>query len=167
MAEKKMINSPFVSQGICATKQTGFDTHYKSIEIVDYVEKIGEGDDDFVIKKKVNVTETPIQEVIDQDKDSVGVDNIIKQVLRTGDTSLLPVDKGECNVDLVGAPENLMELKEMGQNAEKAFKGLPDDMTKGMDMKSFVDNMTQDQFNAFINAVAERKNKKEEVKGNE
>lgn len=167
MAEIKKINNPFVCNGIVATKQKEFDQEYKSIKIIDKVVKTGEGEEDFVIKKVVVEEFQPIQDVINQDKDNVGVDNIIKQVLRTGDTSLLPVDDGKCNVDLVGAPENLMELKQVGVDAEKAFKGLPEELTKGMDMKSFVDNMTQDQFNAFIDAVAARQAKKEEVKANE
>lgn len=166
MAEIKK-NSPFVPNGVVATKQKDFDQKYKSIKIIDKVIKTGEGEEDFIIKKVVVEEFQPIQDVINQDKDSVGVENIMKQVIRTGDTSLLPVDDGKCNVDLVGAPENLMELKQMGVDAEKKFNGLPEELTKGMDMKSFVDSMTQDQFNAFINAVAERQNKKEEVNVNE
>ena len=166
MAEKvKKLNSPFAPNGEEHPGQDGWDTTYKTIEIVDTVEKVGEGDKDFVIVKKVLVTETPIQEVIDADKDSVGVENIIKQVMRTGDTSLLPVDKGDCKVDLVGAPESLMELKQMGVDAEKAFKGLDPELTKGMDMAAFVNNMNQEQFDAFIAAVQARvSGKKEEVK---
>lgn len=167
MAEIKKRNSPFVPGGAKVKLQTGFDTKYESIKIIDTIEKTGEGEEDYIIKKKVIREYQPIQDVIDQDKDSVGVDNIIKQVLRTGDTSLLPQDKGDCNVDLVGAPESLMDLKEMGANAEKSFKALPEELTKGMDMKSFVDSMTQEQFNAFIQATQDRLTKKEEVKANE
>lgn len=168
MAEiKKIRNNPFVFNGIVATKQKDFDQKYKSIKIIDKIVKTGEGEEDYFIDKKVIEEFTPIQDVIDQDKDNVGVENIIKQVLRTGDTSLLPRDDGKCNVDLVGAPESLMELKQMGVDVEKAYKGLPEELTKGMDMKSFVDSMTQEQFNAFINAVVDRQNKKEEVKANE
>lgn len=155
-SKKQKLNSPFAPNGVEHEGQKDFDTTYKSISIVDTVEKTGEGDRDFVIVKKVIVDETPIQKVIDADKDSVGVENIIKMVLRTGDTSLLPVDKGDCNVDLVGAPESLMELKEMGVQAEKAFAGLDPELTKGMDMAAFVNNMNQEQFDAFIAAVQAR-----------
>ena len=165
MAEKKVyLNSPFSCNGVVHPGLDNFDQTYKSIEILDRVVKTGEGENDFIIEKVVHVTETPIQEVIDADKDSVGVENIIKQVLRTGDTSLLPADDGKCNVDLVGAPESLMELKQMGVDAEKAYAGLDPALTKGMDMKTFVESLTQDQFDAFIKAVADRSSGKVENK---
>lgn len=162
--KKVLLNSPFSPNGIVHEGQKDFDQEYKSIEIVDRVKKVGEGDDDYVIYKDVIVTWKPIQEVIDADKDTVGVENIIKQVLRTGDTSLLPVDTGNCNVDLVDAPESLMELKQMGVQAQQKFEALPEDLTKGMDMASFVNNMNQEQFDAFIAAVAARASGKEEDK---
>lgn len=158
MAEKKL-NNPFIGRtdGLVFEGQKDFDTEYKEIQIVDKVRKIGEGDEDYVIEKVVVESYKPIQEVIDADKDSVGVYNIIKQVLRTGDESLLPIDKGNGElVDLTGAPESLMELKQMGVAAEKAFKGLPADLVKGMDMQSFVNSMDQTQFDAFIKAVQDR-----------
>lgn len=144
-----------------------FDKTYKTITIVDKVRKIGEGEDDFIIEKKVIVTEKPIKDVVEADKDNVGVENIMKQIMRTGDLSLLPIDRGDCNVDLVGAPESLMEVKQMGVDAEAAFKQLPDDIVNGMDMQSFVNSMTQEKFNEFIAAVNARAAGKEEVKDGE
>lgn len=168
MAEQKLKRvKGFSNNGVVWPGQSNFEKDYKSIEIVTYAEKTGEGDQDYVIKQKVVETFRPIQEVIDADASSVGVENIIKQVLRTGDTSLLPQDKGDCNVDLVDAPENLMELKQLGIDAESNFKGLPSELTKGMDMKSFVENMTQEQFDAFVKAVADRSSGNNEVKENE
>lgn len=162
--EKAKRNSPFIPFKHESPGLKDFDKTYKTIKIIDKAVKTGEGEDDFIIKKKVIVEERPIQEVIDVDKDSVGVDNIIKQVLRTGDTSLLPVDKGDGNVDLVGAPEDLMQLKQMGIDAQNAFDNLPKDLTKGMDMKAFVASLTQEQFDAFVKAMVERSTpKKEEV----
>lgn len=146
----------FSNNGVKWEGQKNFDKDYISIEIVDKVVKTGEGDHDFIVKKDVLITKTPIQEVVDADKDSVGVYNIIKQVMRTGDTSLLPVDKGDCNVDLVGAPETLMEVKALGADAEKKFASLPKELTKGMDMKAFVENMSQEQFDAFVKAISDR-----------
>lgn len=159
--EKKPINA-FSPNGVEWEGQKDFDTEYKSIKIVDKVVKTGEGEDDYIIEKKVIEEFTPIQEVIDADKESVGVYNIIKQVLRTGDESLLPRDTGECNVDFVGAPENLMELQQMGQQAEQNFNKLPDDLVRDRDMATFVKNMTQEEFDAFVKAVADRSSGKVE-----
>ena len=157
----------FSNNGVKWEGQKDFDQFYETIEIVDYAVKTGEGDQDYVIKKKVLRSYKPIKEVVEADADSVGVYNIIKQVMRTGDSSLLPVDKGDCNVDFVGAPETLMEVKQMGVDANKAFAGLSKDLTKGQDMTSFVNNLTQEQFDAFVKAMADRSSQKVEVKENE
>lgn len=133
-----------------------WDTEYVNISIVDKVVRTGDGDDDFIIQKVVVEERQPIDEVVQADAESVGVYNIIKQVMRTGDTSLLPADDGKCQVDLVGAPENLMELKQLGVDAEKAFNGLPKELTKELDMASFVNSLTQEQFDAFVKGIAER-----------
>lgn len=164
MAEKiKKIASPF-APGVRQVEnkpQKDFDTEYKSIQIVDKVVKTGNGDDDFIIKKVVIEDYKPIKEVIDADADSVGVYNIIKQVMRTGDTSLLPQDDGKCNVDFVDAPENLMEVKAMGEAAEKAFNSLPTDLVQDLDLTKFVETMSQEKFDAFIAALQSRAEKKE------
>lgn len=160
MAEQKKLNNPFCGRtdGLKFEGQKDFDIDYKTIEIVDKVKRIGEGEDDYIIEKVVVESYKPIQEVIDADKESVGVYNIIKQVMRTGDTSLLPADDGKCNVDFTNAPEDLMQLKQMGIDAEKAFNSLPSDLVNGMDMQSFVNSMNQEQFDAFIKAVGDRMN---------
>lgn len=161
--ENKEVLGPFlVTKEV--EKQKDFDQDYITISIVDKVTKIGEGEHDFIIEKEVIEERNPIQEVIDVDKDSVGVYNIIKQVMRTGDTSLLPADDGKCNVDFVGAPETLMEVKQMGVDAAKAYDGLPSELKGEMDMQSFVNSMTQEQFDAFIKAVADRSSGKVEKK---
>lgn len=151
----KRIN-PFQPVAEAYPGQKDFDEYYEDIKIIDSVKKVGDGEDDYIIVKKVVKSKRKIQDVIDADKDSVGVENIIKQVLRTGDTSLLPVDTGNCNVDLVGVPENLMELKQTAVDAEKAFKELPPELTDGLDMASFVNNMSQEKFDAFIKAMKDR-----------
>lgn len=156
MAEKIKRVKGFSNNGAVWEGQKDFDQTYKHISIVDKVVKTGEGEHDFSIVKEVLVEETPIQEVVDADADSVGVYNIIKQVMRTGDSSLLPVDKGNPFVDAVGAPETLMELKALGQQAEDKFNALPQDLTKGIDMKSFVESFTQEQLDAFVKAVSEK-----------
>lgn len=160
--KKKLINSPFSFNGIEAPKQGDWDTDYESIEIVDVIKKIGDGPKDFIIEKAVNRSYTPIKDVVDADKDNVGVYPILKQFARTGDESLLPMEKEASNVDLVGCPSSIMEIKQQGVDAEKAFGKLPGELTQGMDMKAFVEGMSQEKFNEFIAAVAARQTKKEE-----
>lgn len=166
MEKKKLLNSPFSPNGVDHPGQSDWDTDYLSIEIVDKVRKIGDGDEDYVIEKKVIETRTPIKEIVDADKDNVGVYPILKQFAMTGDDSLIPMEKDPSNVDLVGVPGSIMEMKQAGIDAEKAFNGLPSELVNGLDMQSFVESMTQEKFNEFINAVAARQSKSE-VKGDE
>lgn len=155
MADKKVHRNIFQCS-ISDEHVNNWDTEYVSISIVDKAVRTGDGDDDFIIQKVVVEDRQPIDEVVQADAESVGVYNIIKQVMRSGDTSLLPADDGKCQVDLVGAPENLMELKQMGVDAEKAFNGLPKELTKELDMASFVNSLTQEQFDAFVKGIADR-----------
>lgn len=157
----------FSNNGVFHPGQGHFDQDYISIEIVDKVVKVGEGENDFIVTKAVIETKKPIKEVVSVDKDQVGVYNIIKQVMRTGDTSLLPVDKGDCHVDFVGAPENLMEVKALGEKAERSFKALPKELTGSMDMKAFIEGMSQEKFNEFVKAIADRQAQKEGKKDGE
>lgn len=165
--KKKLLNSPFSPNGVEHLGLKDFDQDYESIEIVDVVQKIGDGEEDFVIVKKVNRSYTPIKDVVDADKDNVGVYPILKAFERTGDETLLPMEKEATNVDLVGVPSSIMEIKQTGVDAEKAFSRLPGELTQGMDMKAFVEGMSQDKFNEFIAAVAARQAKKQEVKSDE
>lgn len=158
----KALNSPFSSNGIVYPGHKCSDEFYESIKIVDSVKRVGDGDEDFVVVKKVIVEKQPIKEVINADKDNAGVYAILRQFAKTGDESLLPMEKDPSNVDLVGVPSSLMEMKQTGVDAEKAFKKLPGELTKGMDMKSFVEYMTPDQFETFIKAIVERQAQKGE-----
>lgn len=138
-----------VSQGI-----KDFDKYYIDISIVDKITSVGEGQ--YSIEKVVVEEKRDIAKTIAVDADSVGVYNIINMVAKTGDMSLLPVDKGECNVDLVGAPTTPTEIKDLGNKAVDGFNHLPSELTQGMDMASFVNNMSQEKFDAFVKALTDR-----------
>ena len=65
MEKKVKRTNPFTSYGDTYEGQKDFDTTYKSIKIIDVVKKTGEGEDDFIIEKKVIVDETPIKDVVE------------------------------------------------------------------------------------------------------
>lgn len=158
---KKKLNSPFCSNGVKHEGQKFTDNYYYDLKLVDKVKKIGDGDDDFIVVKRRVVSKTPIEKVVSVDKDNVGVYPILKQFARTGDESIIPMEKEASTVDLVGCPTSIMEMKQRGVDAEKAFAGLPKSLTQGMDMKAFVEGMSQEKFNEFVKALAERAQKKE------
>ena len=54
MAEKKKLHNPYSVTGDPGVAEPlVYETEYKSIKIVDCVKKIGEGENDFIIEKKV------------------------------------------------------------------------------------------------------------------
>lgn len=161
----KKLNSPFAPNGFKA-EALPCDKEYKSIQILDCVKKTGDGEQDFIIDKKVEVTLQPIRDVVDADKDKVGVYAVLKQFMRTGDQTLIPRDDGNCNVDLVGAPESLIDVDRLGKEAEQKFTTIPEELRGELDMEKFVESMSQEKFDAFVKAVADRSSKKSEVKEN-
>lgn len=165
MAEKK-IKNPFVSKEHEVHGQGNFDQYYIDQEICKRAVPVDGTDGEYIIEEYIKESKRKISDVVEVDRSSVGVDNIIRQVLRTGDTSLLPVDKGNGElVDFTNAPSSLMELKQMGVDAENKFKSLPKELVEGLDMTSFINSMNQEKFDAFIKAVNDRltkENKKDE-----
>lgn len=158
------LNSPFAPNGVQHKKSDVGDPEYISIQILDVAKKVGEGDNDFVIDKKLVISKDPVQDVIDADKDKVGVYSVLKQFMRTGDQDLIPRDTGKCNVDLVGAPSSLIEVDQLGKESEKKFAKLPKELTGELDLQKFVETMSQEKFDAFVKAVADRSSKGKEVK---
>lgn len=147
--------------------QKDFDKDYEKISILDKVIKTGEGEEDFIVKKIVVVEKQPIAEVVAVDADSVGVYNIMKSLAFQRDPGQF-ADSGSGEVvDMTGAPEDLMQLKQLGVDAEKAFAALPEDLTKGLDMASFVNSMSQEKFDEFVKAIQARADGKKEEKVNE
>ena len=159
------INSPFIPRPYVDDGIKEFDQDYKSIKILDDVKEVGKddkGEPIYVVGKKVVEELIPIADVIAADAASVMTpEKIMRQFLQTGDASLLPADDGKCQVDLVGAPESLMEVKQFGENAQKKFESLPDELKGEMNMVEFVNSMSQEKFDAFIAAVKARAQKTE------
>lgn len=156
----KVNNNPFIGRtdGVPTHLQGDFDTEYKEIQIIDKVRKVGEGDDDYIIEKVVVESFKPIKEVVDADKDSVGVYNIMRSVAFQNDKTMYQDNGNGQLVDLTCVPEDLMQLKQLGVDAEKKFNDLPQELRGEMDMESFVNSMTQEQFDKFIAAVQARVN---------
>lgn len=160
MENQKLIKSPFVPRPSVAPGLDNFDQDYKIIQIVDHVVEVGKDQDNkpiYNIEKVVIEDYQRIQDVIDQDAPNLATpDKIMMQFLKTGDPSVLPVDQGNCNVDLVGAPENLMDVKQVGVDAQQKFEKLPKELTEDMDMVSFINSMSQEKFDAFVKAISDR-----------
>lgn len=164
--EKKETNDVVCGFGCLKTYegQKDFDETYKSVEIKKRVKKVGDGDEDFIIEEYEVVTETPIREVIDSQKDSVGIEAFMKPYILSGE-SLPGVEVSKEVQDFTRFPEDPADVIKVGDDMMKAFMSI-DPSLRG-DAKSpeeFLKTFTQDKFNAWLKSkvnvekVEEKKN---------
>lgn len=118
-----------------------------------YVEKTGEGDKDFVVKKRV-VESSRInrQDYVGSFADEVGIKNILKKVQATGDETLLKQRPDGAFIDVTQFPDNRSGMYDAVKNGVQAFDNLPDDIKKKMSMEDFVNNFGQKEFDSYIQA---------------
>lgn len=146
-----------------------WDQYYIDRKLVDSVVKTGEGDNDFIIVKKVVEDRISIKDTIDAQADDVGLENILKKFSLTGDTSLLPAAATDNNeiADFTQMPQDLIEAKNVFAAQEAAFKSLPEDLVKGRSFGDFMAHITQDEFNAWQTALKAKLEPKKEIKKEE
>lgn len=119
----------------------------------EYVEKTGEGDKDFVVKTRVvESSRVNRQEYVNSFSDEVGIHNILKKVLATGDETLLKQRPDGAFIDATQFQTSRADLVNSVEKGVKAFDNLPVDIKKKMSMEDFVNNFGQKEFDAFIQA---------------
>lgn len=131
-----------------------YDEYYVDVQLVDKVVKTGEGEEDFSIVKKEVITKRSIKEVIDSQADDVGLENILRKFSLTGDESILP-EKCIANdeiIDFSAMPQDLIDANNAFNAMRSAFDALPDELKQGRDFASFMQTLTQKQFDDFINS---------------
>ncbi len=146
--------------------QKDFDQTYKSIEIKKRVKKIGEGDEDFIIEEFEVVKETPIQEVLDAQKDDVGIEAYMRPYILAGEP-LPEVEISNEVQDFTQFPEDPADVMKVGDNMMQAFYSI-DPSLRG-DAKTpeeFLKGLTQEKFNQWLasKVKVERKDDDKDVK---
>ena len=119
----------------------------------EYVEKIGEGDTDFIVKKRViEKSRVNRQEYISSFSDEVGIHNILKKVQMTGDETLLKQRADAPYFDATQFQTSRSDLVNAVNKGVQAFDDLPDDVKKKMSMETFVNTFGQKDFDALVQA---------------
>ena len=138
----------------------GFEKYYTSYEEKKVVEKIGEGDSDYVIKTIFIEHKEDIKSLINSQADRVGVNNLVKRVLMTGDTSLIPavnIDKEAKVVDITNTPVSLLDADITAKESVAYYDSLPDSLKKGRTYAEFMTSITSEEFNQFLASIAPKK----------
>lgn len=143
------------------------DKYYISRQLVDVAKKIGEGEEDFIIVKKVVETKQDIKEIIDSQADDVGLNNILKKFAITGDPGVLPENvttSGTEVIDYSSMPQDLIEAGQYFDAKKKEFDSLPDDLKKGRSFTEFMSTFNQSEFDSYFNSLIEATKKVEATK---
>lgn len=134
----------------------------------EYIVSTGEGDKDFVVKKRVVEFERKNrQDYINSFADDVGVLNVLKKCALSNDESLIKQRPDGVYMDATGFPKTKEDVFNTVQKGVNAFDKLPDDIKKKMSMEQFVNSFGQEQFDELINAKVQEILAKKEVKQKE
>lgn len=157
----------FIPQKHDPKLNTYCDKYYISRQLVDVAKKFGEGEEDFVIVKKVIEKKQDIKEIIDSQADDVGLNNILKKFAITGDPGVLPESvntSGTEVVDYSSMPQDLIEAGQYFEAKKKEFDALPDDLKKGRNFTEFMATFNQAEFDSYFKNLKEAASKVEASK---
>lgn len=150
-----------------ACEDTDEHKYIYSRELKDVYEKVGDSKTDFVVSQEVvETSKINRQEYIDSFKDDVGILNILRKVVQTGDLTLLnervrssvPVgDDGKEQIVDISGIDNPESVRSYLGNMNKVLNSMP------ADVRDAVINMDGEQLKAFL----ENLNKPQEVKKDE
>lgn len=145
MEKKKVINAfncTFTAKG-----KDNFDKDYIDRVVVPYIEKVGPNDTDFIVRHRVIDKKKPIKEVVNAEKDQVGVYNVLRQLAREhGQEAVNDYIKNGPKFDDINAapvmdisdmPTTLAEAFDKQKELDAIYAELPKDLKKGMSVSEF------------------------------
>ena len=182
MSEKKLNKAP--SNPFCpipaefapkALDPVKFETIREEWVLIPRSKQVGDDSDNVILEyEAVKKGEIDIQEYIASFADEVGIQNILKKISLSGDTSLLnqthreslnPDGGLEPVQDYSNVPKNKTEAFNAVIEGVNAFDNLPEDLKGKMSMAQFVQLFGQDEFDKYIASRIEALQPKETPKG--
>lgn len=137
--------------------KSDFDKYYYDVKEVEVFKATGQIDEDGnelgCSEKKLIVKKIDIQEFINQDADSVGVEAYMRALALQGNTIdefHTEVDKEKVQ-DFSQMPDNLADTLAIGDNARKVFEGL-DPALKGnhTTLEGFLNSLSKESIDSYI-----------------
>ena len=163
MSEKKQerkIISPFTSF-VNASKQTGFDKYYIDRQVVTVFKSTGQKDENGnslgVAEQKIIDKKVDIRELLESQKDSVGVESYIRALSIQGENiNDYGTQVDNSIVDFSNCPDNLADTMLLGDQAKAAFESL-DPALKGnhTTIEGFLNSLTKDSVDSYLKAKIE------------
>lgn len=135
-----IICNPFLGRtdGVKWNGNVYAEKDYAQCTIVQRVNHLSKDDDTaFDVIQDINITDiVDRQDYINSFADDVGILNILKKVVRSGDTALLK----QCEpgyIDMTNMPGDFLEAKAMYDSAMNAYEQLPEEIKQGMTAQEF------------------------------
>ena len=129
--------------------------------------KTGEGEEDFVIVTELRIDKkVNHQDYLNQFADDVGILNVLKRVIKTGDASLFN-ERNETQagyMDLTNMPGDIIAASEMINKANAAYEQLPDDLKKKLSKEDLIKINNLELYNNIV-AYVDNLNKVKEKEG--
>lgn len=152
--------------------QSDFDKYYFDVTEKDVFKPSGELDPETgeqlgVIEKKVISKKIDIHELLESQRDNVGVESYMKALALQGESldEFNTVVDDKIN-DFSDLPNSLADVMTAGDKAKIAFANLDPVLKDGhTTIEGFLNSLTQDKIDAFIKARVEALTPKSEVKG--
>lgn len=165
---KSQVFSPFITR-IDAPTQSDFDKYYFDIKEKDVFKKVSvdaDGEELGVIEKKFIVKKIDINEYLESQRDSVGVEAYMKALAIQGDSIEnynTVIDKDKV-VDFSQMPDTLAEVLTAGDKAKEAFANM-DPALKGnhTTIEGFLNSLSKDVIDAYIKGKVDAALPKQEV----
>ena len=123
------------------------------------VKKVGEGEEDFVVEKKLVLYRSYSRAGYIQDAaEDVGILNVLRKVAISGQdlTQDNPYAAKPGYVDMTQMPGSLEEAIALVEKAKDTWKQLPDELKKNMDYEAFIKSCTPGQIYDYYKEIAEK-----------
>ena len=156
MAEKnKLPKSPY-TVSFNASRQTGFDKYYYDISEKEVFKGTGQkdenGDELGVIETKFIVKKIDINELLESQRDSVGVESYVRALSLQGETindyNTVVSDKID---DFSNMPDTLAEVLTAGDKAKAAFANMDPELKGGhTTIEGFLNSLSKEVIDKYI-----------------
>lgn len=144
---------------------TGFDKDYIDRKVIPIVKKTGPNETDYIIVLKKIDSKKSIYDCVNAEVDSVGVYNVLKQLIRENGEQAVNqmINDSKVNVsdinnapinDISDMPTNLMEAVDKVNSIKDIYNSLPKDITAGKDIVEFFKNYNPDQIKKYFDDKA-------------
>ena len=138
---EKKINNPFMGRtdGLVFAAKDYTEDDYAIVKVGKKVNQLSDDVHDFDVIDSVEITDVVKRaDYINQFADDVGILNVLKKVVKTGDYELLKQANPGVGFDLTNMPDNWIDALGLKDKAMQSYNKLPEELRKGLSVEDFM-----------------------------